>query len=70
MTKPFTPILTFVFECFGDFMIQVLLVAAIISTIFGMIKDKSTGWIEGMTIFLAVFLITAITTSNNYFKER
>ena len=47
-------------------MIRILLVAVAVSTIMGMIEDPSTGWAEGLTILLAVVLITVITTSNNY----
>jgi len=51
-------------------MIRILLVAALASTIVGMIEDPSTGWAEGFTILIAVTLITGITTGNNYMKER
>ncbi|CAD8175993.1 unnamed protein product [Paramecium pentaurelia] len=60
-----------ILECFGDTMLQILLVAALISTIIGIINEGiKTGWTEGATIFLAVFLIVSITAGNNYLKER
>ena len=60
-------------------MLQILLVAALVSTIIGIINEGAkTGWTEGYdlnlkfraTIFLAVFLIVSITAGNNYLKER
>ncbi|CAD8093207.1 unnamed protein product [Paramecium sonneborni] len=60
-----------ILECFGDTMLQILLVAALVSTIIGIINEGiKTGWTEGATIFLAVFLIVSITAGNNYLKER
>jgi len=48
-----------------------LLIAAICSTIIGILNDGAkTGWTEGVTIFLAVFLIVSITAGNNWIKER
>jgi P-type E1-E2 ATPase len=39
--------------------------------IIGIIKDGfESGWIEGSSIFLAVFIITAVTATNNYAKEK
>jgi Ca2+ transporting ATPase len=29
-----------------------------------------TGWTEGITIFIAIFLIISITAGNNWIKER
>ncbi|CAK83509.1 unnamed protein product (macronuclear) [Paramecium tetraurelia] len=60
-----------ILECFGDTMLQILLAAALVSTIIGIINEGvKTGWTEGATIFLAVFLIVSITAGNNYLKER
>lgn len=47
------------------------MVAALVSTGIGIYKDGyETGWTEGATIFIAVFLIVSITVGNNYVKER
>jgi P-type Ca2+ transporter type 2B len=52
-------------------MLQILLVAALFSTGIGILNNGlATGWTEGATIFLAVFLIVTITAGNNYIKER
>lgn len=52
-------------------MLQLLLLAAFVSLVIGIINDGfENGWIEGSSIFLAVFIITTVTASNNYAKEK
>ncbi|KAM3136897.1 hypothetical protein pb186bvf_010982 [Paramecium bursaria] len=69
--KELTSVWEMIMECFGDTMLQILLVASLVSTGIGIYKDGiATGWTEGATIFMAVFLIVSITVGNNYIKER
>ena len=69
--KELTTLWELVCECMQDTMLQILLVAALCATAVGMVNTGvATGWTEGATIFLAVFLIVSITAGNNYFKER
>ena len=57
--------------CFDDPMLRVLLVAAFVSLIIGVINDGwQYGWIDGSSIFFAVFIITAVTAGNNWAKEK
>jgi Ca2+-transporting ATPase len=50
---------------------QILLIAALVSLIIGIVKDGiQHGWIEGLSIFIAVAVITAVTAGNNYIKEK
>ena len=52
-------------------MLRILLLAAIISLIIGMIKEgPSEGWMEGVTIFVAVFIVVIVGSTNNYLKEK
>lgn len=52
-------------------MLQLLLLAAFVSLIVGVINDGfANGWIEGTSIFLAVAIITVVTTTNNYAKQK
>jgi len=61
----------FVWESLHDKMLQILLCAAVVSTIVGMYQEGfSTGWIEGSTIFLAVFIIVSISSYINYSKDQ
>ena len=61
----------FVWDSLGDQMLQILLLAAVVSTIVGIIQEGlSTGWIEGLTIFLAVFVVVSISSYINYSKDQ
>lgn len=60
----------FVVESMEDEMLQILLVASVVSTIIGVLQEGfATGWIEGFSIFLAVFIVVAISSFQNYSKE-
>ncbi|CAD8204335.1 unnamed protein product [Paramecium octaurelia] len=66
-----TTLCELIMECLGDTMLQILLIAALVSTVIGMINEGvKTGWTEGATIFFAIFLIISITAGNNFLKER
>lgn len=69
--RELTSLWDLVCECLQDTMLQILCVAALCATVVGMINTGvASGWTEGATIFLAVFLIVSITSGNNYVKER
>jgi len=60
-----------ILECFEDTMLRILVGAALVSTIVGMINDgPAHGWTEGASIFFAICLITSVTAGNNYAKEK
>jgi len=60
-----------IIACFDDPMLKVLLAAAFVSLIIGVINDGwESGWIDGSSIFFAVFIITSVTAGNNYAKEK
>ena len=60
-----------ILECFSDPMLKVLLVAAFVSLVIGVVNDGwESGWIDGSSIFFAVFIITSVTAGNNYAKEK
>lgn len=60
-----------ILECFEDFMLQVLVIAALVSTIIGVIEEGwATGWMEGAAIMVAIILIVSVTAGNNYIKEQ
>lgn len=58
----------------NDFMLKILIVAAIISIIVSMIfneNDKrATSWVEGGAILGAVLVVCTVTAWNDYQKER
>lgn len=51
-------------------MLQILLLAALISIIIGVCERGAEGLIDGASILFTVLLITSINTSNNYVKEK
>lgn len=58
-------------ECFEDRILQILLLAATVSLIVGVIEyGWSEGWIDGMSIYIAVVIIVSVTVGNNYMKEK
>ena len=57
-------------EPLKDKIVIILLIAALISTVLGVIQDPSSGWIDGASIFFAVAVIVVVTTANNYAKEK
>jgi Ca2+ transporting ATPase len=63
-------VLEMISEAFEDTILQILIAAAIISTVVGVIKDGLIGLVEGGSILVAIVIIVGITTGNNYKKER
>lgn len=58
-------------ENFEDFILKVLIGAAAVSLILGIINEGwAKGWIEGVSIFIAIAIILTVNTSNNYIKEK
>eukprot|EP00611_Tribonema_gayanum_P005272 TRINITY_DN1450_c0_g4_i1.p2 TRINITY_DN1450_c0_g4~~TRINITY_DN1450_c0_g4_i1.p2 ORF type:complete len:241 (+),score=79.77 TRINITY_DN1450_c0_g4_i1:236-958(+) len=56
-------------ESFNDTILQVLIVAAVVSLIIGIITEPGHGWIEGTAILIAVFIVAIVTATNDYSKE-
>jgi Ca2+ transporting ATPase len=60
-----------VMENFEDKTIQILCFAAIASLVLGIATHGlAEGWLEGVSIILAVLIITVVTSGNNYMKEK
>jgi magnesium-transporting ATPase (P-type) len=59
-----------IWECFDDFILQILIVAAIFQLAAGLYEDPSHGWMEGTAILIAIVIIVAVTSSQNYAKEK
>jgi magnesium-transporting ATPase (P-type) len=54
---------------FNDFTLLILIVAAMVSIGIETWQDPEKGYIEGVAILLAVFIVGIITTVNDYSKE-
>jgi magnesium-transporting ATPase (P-type) len=60
-----------IMENFEDQTIQILCFAAIASLVLGIATHGwAEGWLEGVSIILAVVIITVVTSGNNYMKEQ
>lgn len=58
-------------QCFEDETIKILCAAAILSLALGiMMHGIKEGWLEGVSIILAVVIISAVTAGNDYMKEK
>ena len=58
-------------EVFEDFILKVLIVAAIVSTTLGIIKDGwAHGFQEGAGIVIAILIIIIVSVVNDYSKEK
>lgn len=54
-----------------DKLIVLLLICCVVTTILGIIDDGvSRGWIEGFSIFMAIFIVILVTSINNYLNHR
>lgn len=50
---------------------QILLMAAFAALIIGVVQHGwASGWVEGLSIFIAVTIIVSVTAGNNYIKEK
>lgn len=47
-----------------------LAIAAFFTLVAGMIKDPAFGWIEGLSIYIAIVAIVAITALNDWAKDK
>ena len=60
-----------IMENFEDKINQILLVAAIVSVIIGLIKEGfPDGLVDGISIAFALIIITVVSSANNYISER
>ena len=64
--KTFFGLLT---EALSDTTLLILVAAATVSLAIGSVEDPEQGWIEGVAIFIAVFLVANISAGNDYSKE-
>jgi Ca2+-transporting ATPase len=53
----------------SDTTLLILIAAAAVSLIIGVITHPDHGWIEGTAIFIAVFLVSNISAGNDYTKQ-
>lgn len=57
------------FEALTDGTLMILIGAATVSLIIGVLTHPDDGWIEGSAIFIAIFLVSNISAGNDYSKQ-
>ena len=62
-------ILHIIWDALQDTVLQILILAAIISLVIGVIQDPESGWIEGVVILIAVLIVLTVTATNDYIKD-
>lgn len=67
--SPMNTFLSLFLGAFEDPVLLILLAAAMVSLGVGIYEDPHEGWIEGVAIFIAVFLVAMIGATNDYTKE-
>ena len=67
--SPMDSFFVLLFNALTDTTLLILIAAAAVSLIIGVIQEPSEGWIEGVAIFIAVFLVSNISAFNDYSKQ-
>ncbi|KAL0223577.1 hypothetical protein P9112_002967 [Eukaryota sp. TZLM1-RC] len=69
-TPPFSSFWSFFIQAMDDLTMKILMVAAVISFILGVITEGlAEGWIEGTAILIAVVIVGLVTATNDYKKQ-
>ncbi|EFA75309.1 P-type ATPase [Heterostelium album PN500] len=67
---PHQPLYSIILDALSDHILILLIVAAVVSIVLGAIPytsdDPKTGWIDGVAILVAVIIVVAVTSTNDY----
>ena len=69
--EPVPPFCSYVCEALEDLMVRILIAAAILQIILGVTlgEDPAKDWIDGLSIIIAVLVVTLVGSITNYQKE-
>ncbi len=67
--SPLDSYFSLLLEALSDGTLLILICAATVSVIIGVISHPEDGWIEGTAIFIAIFLVSNIAAGNDYSKQ-
>ena len=70
ITKPLKTFLELVWEQLQDLVLQILIIAAIISLVIGMVTHPEDGWLEGCAILVAVVIVVGVGSVNDWVKQK
>jgi magnesium-transporting ATPase (P-type) len=57
-------------ENFEERILQILMLAAVVSLLVGFLQNGIYGLIEGCSILISIIIIVSVTSTNNYIKEK
>jgi len=57
-------------EPFEDPILKILIAACIVQLVIGIYENGPAGCVDGVSIFIAIVIITLVTAGNNYIKEK
>ena len=69
--EPVPPFCSYVWEALEDLMIRILIIAAIVQIVLGATlgEDPSKDWVDGLSIVIAVLVVTLVGSITNWKKE-
>ena len=69
--EPVPPFCSYVWEALEDLMVRILIVAAIVQIVLGATlgDDPSKDWVDGLSIVIAVLVVTLVGSITNWKKE-
>ncbi len=67
--SPMDSYLSLLFNALTDTTLLILIAAATVSLVIGVVTEPDHGWIEGAAIFIAIFLVSNISAGNDYSKQ-
>ena len=69
--EPVPPFCSYVWEALEDLMIRILIISAIVQIILGATlgEDPSKDWVDGLSIVIAVLVVTLVGSITNWKKE-
>jgi Ca2+-transporting ATPase len=67
--SPMASYLELLIASLSDTTLLILIAAAAVSLVIGILSHPEDGWVEGTAIFIAVFLVSNISAGNDYTKQ-
>jgi calcium-translocating P-type ATPase len=67
--RPMAGFFELFFEAFQDPTLMILIAAAVVSLVIGIISHGADGWVEGTAILIAVLCVATVSAGNDYTKE-
>jgi len=70
IVRPQKSLFVLIWEQLCDFVIRVLIVAAIVSLGIGLATHPEDGWLEGVAIMVAIMIVVGVGAGNNWLKAK